>query len=66
VDGIALPQVGSRCAWTDAIYCGARLRDGQIAASNTDPSTTMRYERAWQKLDRHRNYILAAHTASGT
>jgi integrase/recombinase XerD len=42
------------------------LRDVQIAARHADPRTTMRYGRARQNLDRHPNYILAAHMASGT
>jgi integrase/recombinase XerD len=47
---------------------GADLRDVQIAARHADPRTTMRYERerARNNLDRHPNYILAAHMASGT
>jgi integrase/recombinase XerD len=45
---------------------GADLRDVQIAARHADPRTTMRYDRAWQNLDRHPNYILAAYMASGT
>jgi integrase/recombinase XerD len=45
---------------------GVDLRDVQIAARHADPRTTMRYDRARQKLDRHPNYILAAYMASGT
>jgi integrase/recombinase XerD len=42
------------------------LRDVQIAARHANPRTTMRYDRARKNLDRHPNYILAAHMASGT
>jgi hypothetical protein len=42
------------------------LRDVQIAARHADPGTTMRYDRARTHLDRHPNYILPAHMASGT
>jgi integrase/recombinase XerD len=45
---------------------GVDLRDVQIAARHADPRTTMRYDRARQNLDRHRNYILAAYMAAGT
>jgi integrase len=45
---------------------GVDLRDVQIAAQHADPRTTMRYDRARTNLDRHPNYILAAHMASGT
>lgn len=42
------------------------LQDVQIAARHADPRTTMRYDRARQKLDRHPNYILATFMAFGT
>jgi len=42
------------------------LRDVPIAARHADPGTTMRYDRARTHLDRHPNYILPAHMASGT
>jgi integrase/recombinase XerD len=40
---------------------GVDLRDVQIAARHADPRATMRYDRARKNLDRHPNYILAAH-----
>ena len=40
------------------------LRDVLIAARHADPHT-MRYDRARKKLDRHPNYMPAAHMASG-
>jgi integrase/recombinase XerD len=51
---------------TTMLDAGVDLRDVQIAARRADPRTTMRYGRARQNLDRHPNYILAAHMASGT
>lgn len=36
------------------------LRDVQIAARHANPSTTTRYDRARQNLDRHGNQALAA------
>ncbi|MGB7963674.1 MAG: hypothetical protein WCF12_12050 [Propionicimonas sp.] len=42
------------------------LRDVRIAARHADPRTRMRYDRARKNLDRHPNYIVAAHMASGT
>ena len=45
---------------------GVPLRDVHIAARHADPRTTMRYDRARKNLDRHPNYILAAHMASST
>ena len=45
---------------------GVDLRDVQIAACHAGPRTTMRYDRARKTLDRHPNYILATHIASGT
>ncbi len=42
------------------------LRDVQIAAQHADPRTTMRYDRARRKLDRHPNYIHATYMAFGT
>jgi integrase/recombinase XerD len=51
---------------TTMLDAGVPLRDVQIAARHADPRTTMRYDRARKNLDRHPNYILAAHMASGT
>jgi integrase/recombinase XerD len=51
---------------TTMLDAGVDLRDAQIAARHADPRTTMRYDRARKNLDRHPNYILAAHMASGT
>jgi site-specific recombinase XerD len=51
---------------TTMLDAGVDLRDVQIAARHANPRTTMRYGRARQNLDRHPNYILAAHMASGT
>jgi site-specific recombinase XerD len=51
---------------TTMLDAGVPLRDVQIAARHADPRTTMRYDRARRNLDRHPNYILAAHMASGT
>ena len=51
---------------TTMLDAGVDLRDVQIAARHADPRTTMRYDRARNNLDRHPNYILAAHMASGT
>jgi integrase/recombinase XerD len=51
---------------TTMLDAGVDLRDIQIAARQADPRTTMRYDRARKNLDRHPNYILAAHMASGT
>jgi hypothetical protein len=49
---------------TTMLDAGVDLRDVQIAARHADPRTTMRYDRARNNLDRHPNYILAAHMAS--
>jgi integrase/recombinase XerD len=51
---------------TTMLDAGVDLRDVQIAARHADPRTTMRYDRARNNLDRHRNYILAAYMSSGT
>jgi integrase/recombinase XerD len=51
---------------TTMLDAGVDLRDVPIAARHANPRTTMRYGRARQNLDRHPNYILAAHMASGT
>jgi integrase/recombinase XerD len=51
---------------TTMLDTGVDLRDVQIAARHADPRTTMRYDRARNNLDRHPNYILAAHMASGS
>jgi integrase len=50
---------------TTMLDAGVDLRDVQIAARHADPRTTMPYDRARKHLDRHPNYILAAHMASG-
>jgi hypothetical protein len=42
------------------------LRHVQIAARHADPPTTKRHDRARTNLDRHPNYIPAAHMATGT
>jgi integrase/recombinase XerD len=51
---------------TTMLDAGVDLRDVQIAARHADPRTTMRFDRARKKLERHPNYILAAYMASGT
>jgi site-specific recombinase XerD len=38
---------------TTMLDAGVDLRDVQIAARHADPRTTMRYDRARNKLDRH-------------
>ncbi|WBB69166.1 hypothetical protein [Micromonospora sp. WMMD812] len=38
---------------TTLLDTGVSLRDVQIAASRTDPRTTMRYDPARKNLDRH-------------
>jgi integrase/recombinase XerD len=48
---------------TAALNAGVPLRDVQEAASNADPRTTMRYDRARGSLDRHATYIVAAYIA---
>jgi integrase/recombinase XerD len=48
---------------TAALHDGAPLRDVQEAASQPDPGTTMRYDRARGSLDRHATYIVAAYVA---
>jgi FAD/FMN-containing dehydrogenase len=49
-----------RTARADA---GVPLHDVQEAASQADPRTTMRYDRAQTGLDRHTTYIVAAFVA---
>jgi integrase/recombinase XerD len=49
---------------TTMLDAGVDLRDVQIAARHADAHTTMRYDRARTKLDRHPNYFLAANMAS--
>jgi hypothetical protein len=39
------------------------LAGGSENASQTDPRTTMRYDRARESLDRHATYIVAAFLA---
>lgn len=54
---------------TTMLDAGVDLRDVQIAARHADPRTrgpADRYDRARKNLDRHANYILTAHMASGT
>jgi integrase/recombinase XerD len=46
-----------------ALDAGVALRDVQEAASHADPRTTMRYDRARARLDRHATYIVAAYLA---
>ena len=48
---------------TRSLLAGVPLRDVQEAASNADPRTTMRYDRARGSLDRHATYIVAAYVA---
>ena len=48
---------------TAALDAGVPLRDVQEAASHADPRTTMRYDRARGRLDRHATYIVAAYIA---
>ncbi|TMQ91343.1 integrase [Actinomadura soli] len=60
------PHMLRRTFVTTTLDAGVDLRDVQIAARHADARTTMRYDRARNNLDRHPNYILAAHTASGT
>jgi integrase/recombinase XerD len=48
---------------TTALDAGVPLRDVQEAASQADPRTTMRYDRARVSLDRHATYIVAAFLA---
>jgi integrase/recombinase XerD len=38
----------------------------QQAASDADPRTTMRYDRACQSMDRHATYIVAAFVAGAS
>ena len=45
---------------------GVDLGDVQIAARHADRRTPMRYDCARKNLDRHLDYIVAAHIASGT
>lgn len=45
---------------TAALDAGVPLRDVQEAASHADPRTTMRYDRARGRLDRHATYIVSA------
>jgi len=48
---------------TVALDAGVPLRDVQEAASDADPRTMMRYDRARTSLDRHATYIVAAFIA---
>jgi integrase/recombinase XerD len=48
---------------TAALDAGVALRDVQEAASDADPRTTMRYDRARVSLDRHATYIVATFIA---
>jgi integrase/recombinase XerD len=56
----------SRChsfitaASTSLDACTSRRRDVQEDASDADPSTTMRYDRARQSRDRYATYIVVA------
>jgi len=49
---------------TTMLDAGVSLRDVEIAARRADPSTTMRYHRARNNLDRHPSHILAAYMTS--
>jgi integrase/recombinase XerD len=68
--GVKLPRMHPHLLMhrfvTAMLDAGVDLRDVQIAARHADPRTTMRYDRARKNLDRHPNYILVAHMASGT
>ena len=53
------------------LHCLAHRTVKQLTTRDTSrparrSRTTVRYDRARQKLDRHPNYILAAYMASGT
>ena len=48
---------------TAALDAGVPLRDVQEAASHSDPSTTIRYDRGRGSLDRHATYIVATFLA---
>jgi integrase len=48
---------------TAALDAGVPLRDVQEAASDADPRTTIRYDRARTSLDRHATCIAAAFVA---
>ncbi len=48
---------------TASLDAGVPLRDVQDAASDADPGTPMRYDRARAFLDRHATYIVAAYVA---
>jgi site-specific recombinase XerD len=48
---------------TAALDAGVPLRDVQEAASHADPRTTMRYDRARHRRERHATYIVAAFLA---
>ena len=48
---------------TAALDAGVPLRDVQEAASHSDPSTTIRYDRGHGSLDRHATYIVATFLA---
>jgi integrase/recombinase XerD len=51
---------------TAALDAGVPLRDVQDAASQADPRTTMRYDRARVSLDRHATYIVATFLAGAS
>jgi integrase len=52
---------------TAALDAGVPLRDVQEAASHADPrTTTMRYDRGRQSLDRHATYIVATFIAGAS
>ena len=51
---------------TAALDAGVPLRDVQIAARHSDPSTTTRYDRARHNLDRHASYIVTAFIAGAS
>jgi len=60
------PHMLRRTFITTMLDAGVDLRDAQIAARHADPRSTMRYDRACKKLNRHPNNIAAAYMASGT
>lgn len=50
---------------TAALDAGVPIRDVQIAARHSDPSTTTRYDRNRRNLDRHATYVVASFLAGG-
>ncbi|MGN6687259.1 MAG: tyrosine-type recombinase/integrase [Actinomycetales bacterium] len=60
IDKHVHPHVLRHAYVTCMLDAGVPLRDVQIAARHANPSTTTRYDRARQNLDRHGNHALAA------